>query len=154
VVRKAKADPVEESKPPSAGELAALLGGSHAAFVALTQRGAGFTREWKRYGKQSPWVLKVGQGDRTLFYANPMAGAFEVTVVLGERAAQAALSGRASQAVRAAIRAARPYVEGRPVRVMVKARAHLAGVEELLAVKLDPAGTAVASSGASARPRK
>ena len=146
-MRKAKADPAGESKPPSTRELATLLGGSRAAFLALTQRGSGFTCEWKRYSKKSPWVLKVSQGDRTLLYATPMADAFEATVVLGERAAQAALAGRVSKTLHASIRAAKPYVEGRPVRVMVRAQADLAGVEELVAVKLNPTGdTTVASS--------
>jgi hypothetical protein len=76
-----------------------------------------------------------------------MADAFEATVVLGERAAQAALAGGVSKTLHASIRAAKPYVEGRPVRVMVKGQADLAGVEELVAVKLNPTGdTAAASS--------
>jgi hypothetical protein len=139
-VKKAKDDPVVDRRPPSAREIATLLGRAHAAFVALTHGRAGVTCEWKRYSKSSPWVLKVSQGDRTLLYAAPKKDAFEVTVVLGERAAQAALGGRVSKELHASIRAAKPYVEGRPVRVMVSARADLAGVEELVAVKLNPAG--------------
>ena len=146
-MKKAKADPAGESRPPSSRELATLLGRSHAAFLALTQRGSAFTCEWKRYSKKSPWVLKVSQGDRTLLYATPMADAFEATVVLGERAAQAALAGRVSKTLHASIQAAKPYVEGRPVRVMVKGKADLAGVEQLVAVKLNPTvATGVASS--------
>jgi len=148
-VKKAKADPVVDSRPPSAREIATLLGRSHAAFVALTHCRAGVTCEWKRYSKNSPWVLKVSQGDRTLLYATPKADAFEVTVVLGERAAQAALGGRVSKGLHASIRAAKPYVEGRPVRIMVRGQADLAGVEELVAVKLNPTGdtTEVSSVG-------
>jgi hypothetical protein len=137
----------KKGKPPSTRELANLLGRSHAAFLALTERGSAFSCEWKRYGKKSPWVLKVSQADRTLLYATPMADAFEATVVLGERAAQAALAGRVSKHLHTSIRAAKPYVEGRPVRVIVKGQADLAGVEELVAVKLNPTGdTAVASA--------
>lgn len=139
-MKKAKPDPAVDSKPPSTRELATLLGGSHAAFVALTQRGSGVTCEWKRYSKKSPWVLKVSRGDRTLLYATPRADVFEATVVLGERATQAALGGRVSKKLHASIRAAKPYVEGRPVRVMVRDQSDLAGVEELVAVKLDPTG--------------
>jgi hypothetical protein len=146
-VRKAKADSPGASRPPSTRELMTLLGRSYAAFLALTQRGSAFTCEWKRYSKKSPWALKVSQGDRTLLYATPMADAFEATVVLGERAAQAALAGRVSKTLHASIRAANPYVEGRPVRVMVKDQADVAGVEELVAVKLNPTGgTTVESS--------
>lgn len=101
--------------------------------------------------QESPWVLKVSQGDRTLMCATPMADAFEGTVVLGERAAQAALAGRASKPLHASIRAAKPYVEGRPVRVMVKGQADVARVEELVAVKLNPTGEAAMASSVRRR---
>ena len=135
---KAKPVPLDVARPPITRELRALLGESYAAFVALTQRGSAVTREWKRYGKKSPWTLKVSQGDRTLFYATPQVGSFEATVVLGERATEAALNGRVSKKLHPSIRAAKAYVEGRPVRVVVTDQDDLASVEQLVAVKLDP----------------
>lgn len=77
-----------------------------------------------------------------LFYANPGRGSFEVTVVLGARAAEAALAGRVSKSLHPSIRAARAYAEGRPVRVVVRSAADLVAVEELIAVKLNPAAKA------------
>lgn len=124
--------------PPGTRELARQLGESYAAFLTLTQRGSGVTCEWKRYSRKSPWVVKVSEGERTLFYATPMAGAFETTVVLGKRATEAALGGQVSKKLHASILAARPYVEGRPVRIVVKGQGDAAGVEQLLAVKLQP----------------
>lgn len=151
-MKKAKADPAVDSRPPSARELATLLGRSHAAFVALTQRGSGVTCEWKRYTKTSPWTLKVSQGDRTLLYATPKSNAFEATVILGQRATEAALGGRVSRRLHASIRAAKSFVEGRVVRVTVRGRADVAAVEELVAVKLTPAGGKTdASSGKERR---
>jgi hypothetical protein len=138
-VIEAKPDFLSLSRPPTTRELTILLGESYAAFLALARRISGDTREWKRYSKNSPWVLKVSQADRTLFYVTPMAGAFEVTVVLGERATAAALDGRVSKKLHPSIRAARTYVEGRPVRIVIRGKADLAGVEQLVAVKLDPA---------------
>ena len=152
-MRKAMAGQAVDSRPPSAREVATLLGRSHAAFVALTQLWSGVTCEWKRYTKNSPWVLKVSQGERTLLYATPRADAFEATVVLGERAAQAALGGRVSKKLHASIRTAKPYVEGRPVRVMIRDRADLAGVEELVAVKLNPTGDTGEASSVKRRRR-
>ncbi len=125
----------DEGKAPSADELIGLLGKSRSAFLALTHDRPGAICVWKRYSKKSPWVLRVSEGDRTLFYVTPQADQFEVTVILGERAAQAALGGRVREGLHAAIRSARPYVEGRPVRVVVAAEADLAGVAELVAVK-------------------
>jgi hypothetical protein len=139
--RRSLRDSEDGSTPPTARELAELLGPSHAAFLALTQRGPAATCEWKRYGKASPWTLKVSEAGRTLFYATPTTRAFEATVVLGERATQAALRARrVPKAVQDAIRAATPFAEGRPVRVLVRREADVAGVQRLIAVKLDPDG--------------
>lgn len=135
---KAKPVPVAVGRPPTTRELTALLGESYAAFLALTRRGPAVSQEWRRYSKKSPWVLKVSQGDRTLFYATPMSEAFEVTVVLGERAIAAALAGRVSKKLHPSIRAAKTYVEGRPVRIVIRGQDDLAGVEQLVAVKLNP----------------
>ena len=135
---KPKPVPFEKARPPTSHELTALLGESYAAFLALTERGTSVTCEWKRYSRTSPWVLKVSQGDRTLFYATPKAGSFEATVVLGQRATEAALSGRVSKKLHSSIRSAKTYVEGRPVRVLVTSQADVPGVEQLVAVKLDP----------------
>lgn len=138
MAKAAKSTTVTDDGPPTSSELAAVLGGAHAVFRAMSARFSGATSEWKRYSKKAPWVLKVSDGDRTLFYVNPGRGSFDVTVVLGARATDAALGGRVSKSLHASIRAARPYAEGRPVRVVVTSEADLAGVEELVAVKLDP----------------
>jgi len=137
-VRKETPDSKNDRKPPSPRELAILLGSSYAAFEALTGQPPRTQCEWRRYGKKSPWVLKVIQDDRTLFYVTPKRGKFEVTVVLGERAVEAALTGRVREALHASIRAAKPYIEGRSIRIVVVGEAGLAGVKELVAIKLKP----------------
>jgi hypothetical protein len=125
-------------KPPTAGELAKLLGDALPAFKALVKSRDGRTSEWRRYSAKTPWVVKVSQGDRTLYYAKPLPEAIEATVVLGDRAAEAALAGAVSRHLHESIRSAKRYPEGRPVRVMVKGMADLGAIEELVAVKLKP----------------
>jgi hypothetical protein len=137
-VPKARPGLTQDSRAPTVDELAVLLGKSHSAFQALTHDRGGAICEWKRYSKKGPWVVRVSEGDRTLCYLTPQANQFEVTVVLGERAAEAALAGRVRTELHAAIRSAKPYVEGRPVRVVVAGQADLAGVAELVSVKLKP----------------
>jgi hypothetical protein len=127
-----------KGRPPSPAALAEILGRAHDAFQALAKAGAGTTSEWRRYSAQSPWVLKVSQGERTLLYLEPMPAAVCATVVLGKRATDAALGGAVSEDLHDAIRSARAYAEGRPVRVIVKRLADVKGVEQLLAVKLNP----------------
>ena len=135
---RAKPSAGQDGAAPSAHELASLLGKSGGAFQVLAHGRAGATCEWKRYSKNAPWVVKVSEGERTLYYLTPQADQFEVTVVLGERATEAALAGRVRAELHTAIRSAKPYVEGRPVRVVVTSNAELAGVAELVAVKLKP----------------
>ena len=97
----------QDAKPPAVSDVAALLGKSHAQFQVLTGR-PGAVREWRRYGKTAPWVVKVSEGDRTLFYITPKPEHFEVTVVLGERAVAAALAGRVGKSC------TRPYARRKP----------------------------------------
>ena len=134
-----KVTAAKDAKPPTASDVATLLGNAYAPFKVLTSR-PGAVSEWRRYGKGGPWVVKVGEGDRTLFYVAPKSGHCEVTVVLGERAVAAALAGRVEKKLHSSIREAKSYVEGRPVRVLVRTKADVKAVEELVAVKLDPKG--------------
>ncbi len=125
------------STRPTGPELARMLGRAHASYEALTTR-AGATCEWKKYTKTSPWVVRVSEGSRALFYVKPDRGWFEVTVLLGPRATTAALSGRVAKALHPSIRSARVYAEGRPVRVVVRTKRDLEGVNQLVDVKLHP----------------
>jgi Protein of unknown function (DUF3788) len=134
-----KVTAAKDAKPPTASEVATLLGESYAQFKVLTS-GPGAASEWRRYSKAGPWVLRVREGDRTLFYIAPQSGHCEVTVVLGERAVAAALAGRVEKKLHSSIRDAKSYVEGRPVRVLVRTNADVKAVQELVAVKLEPEG--------------
>lgn len=125
-----------ETSPPSASELAAQLGDAHDAFRALLVRCEGAVCEWRRYSRQSPWVVKASRGKRALFYARPDSGAVRVTVLLGARAVEAALAGQVSKRLHASIRKARVYPEGRPVSVVVRRVEDLPKVDQLVAVKL------------------
>jgi hypothetical protein len=130
--------------------MAALLGDAYSAFQALVSRGGEAVAEWRRYSKKSPWVLKVSQGKRTLFYARPDSGTLKVTVLLGGRAVEAALAGLVSERLHASIREAKVFPEGRPVSVRIERAADFTKIEELIAVKLE---TTTRSGKSTSRPR-
>lgn len=123
--------------PPTESEMATALGEAYPAFQALVRRAGVGAAEWRRYNEKSPWVLKVTQGKRSLFYARPDSGHLMVTVLLGGRAVEAALAGQVSRRLHPSIRKAKVYPEGRPVSVVVRRASDIAGVEELIAVKLE-----------------
>jgi hypothetical protein len=132
----AKVPPPVAAQPPSDSEMKAVLGEAYDAFQALVMRAGPGAAEWRRYSKNSPWVLKVSQGKRSLFYARPDSGHLKVTVLLGGRAVEAALAGRVSKRLHESIRKARAYPEGRPVSVAIKRPSDLGKVEELIAAKV------------------
>ena len=138
------------AEPPSESEMRGVLGEAYARFQDLVSQAGPDAAEWRRYTKKSPWVLKVSDGKRSLFYARPDAGHLRVTVLLGDRAVEAALAGRVSKGLHQSIRRARVYAEGRPVTVLVKRLSDLAHVEELIAVKRE---TSARPSRAKAGPR-
>jgi len=140
----AKIPPTVAAHPPSDTELRSVLGEAYAAFQDLVGRAGPGAAEWRRYTKNSPWVLKVTQGKRSLFYARPDSGHLKVTVLLGGRAVEAALAGQVSKRLHESIRKAKVYPEGRPVCVEIRRPSDLGKVEELIAAKL----------AATARPAK
>jgi len=137
MVPRAKVATAVAPPPPTQSEMAEVLGDAYPAFETLVGRAGPGAAEWRRYTKNSPWVLKVSQGKRSLFYARPDSGHLRVTVLLGGRAVDAALAGRVSKRLHDSIRKAKVYPEGRPVSVVVKRPSDLAKVEELIAVKLE-----------------
>ncbi len=131
-----KAPTTVPTHPPSDSELKAVLGEAYSAFQALVDRAGPGAGEWRRYTKNSPWVLKVTQGKRSLFYARADSGHLLVTVLLGGRAVEAALAGQVSKRLHESIRKAKVYPEGRPVSVVIKRPSDLGKVEELIAAKV------------------
>lgn len=154
MAKRGKTAAEETTGPPSDAEMAALLGDAWLPFQALVRRDGKGTSEWRRYSRNSPWVLKVSQRTRTLFYAQPGARGLKVTVVLGPRAVQAALAGQVSTVLHAAITGAKVYPEGRPVSVVVKKPSDLAKVEELVAVKLEPLTPGTSKPAKTTKARK
>lgn len=123
---------------PDEEALVGSLGGARPAFDRLRRLRPGTVAEWRRYTKAGPWTLKVTEGKRTLYYLTPGVDEFQVTLILGERATEAALGAAdVPEAQKQALREARPYVEGRGIRVAVQSERDVALVERLLAIKLE-----------------
>jgi predicted DNA-binding protein (MmcQ/YjbR family) len=120
---------------PSEAALKARLGAAHPAWRKLLGSLAGLEREWKVYSKKVGPTLRLKDGARTLVYLQPQDGDFRAVVVLGAKAVAAARATRLKAGLRAAIEAARPYVEGRSASVTVRRPADLRDVERLLAFK-------------------
>jgi hypothetical protein len=130
----------DDTSPPEDADIARTLGSAFAAFDRLRALRPTVTAEWRRYSKKSPWTLKVVEGKRTLYYLTPTDGSLTVSIILGERATEAVLAADGiTERVKTDLRQARPYLEGRGIRVPVASTADTELVARLVAIKLDPA---------------
>jgi hypothetical protein len=75
---------------------------------------------------------------RTLLYLLPEEARVTVAIVLGERAYGLAMASTLSAAVKKSLSEARPYAEGRGIRVPVKTARDLATIRKLVAIKMTP----------------
>jgi predicted DNA-binding protein (MmcQ/YjbR family) len=122
----------DPGEPP---ELESLLGARHAVYRELLSRFGSLAREWKVYSRKAGPSLRLKRAERAILYVQPGPGTLQATVVLGEKAVEQALASRLPARLRKAIEDARPYVEGRPVRVDLRSAADIGDVETLVGFK-------------------
>ena len=131
----------DPARPPTADELAAMLGPAApcwAELVADVARHAGDLAEtWHHGGAKYGWSMRLVRKDRNLVHLTPQAGTFLVGVALGEKAIAAAeAAGIVSVRTLEIVAAAPKYAEGRGVRYPVASDADLALAKELARIKL------------------
>lgn len=94
--------------------------------------------EWKASKIAFGHVCLLRYKKRTLLYLLPEPASVTVAIVLGERAYGLAMASTLSAAIKQSLSEARPYAEGRGIRVPVNTTRDLATVRKLVAVKLTP----------------
>ncbi|MHC4744763.1 MAG: DUF3788 family protein [Planctomycetota bacterium] len=92
--------------------------------------------DWKHYGQKTGWLLKVLRKKRNLFFHIPMKGAFQITFTFGEKAVSAVKNSDLPAAIKAELRDARRYAEGRVIRIDVKSAKDVANIRKLVKIKV------------------
>jgi hypothetical protein len=94
------------------------------------------TEDWNYSGKAFGWSFRLKQKKRVIVYMTPCRGHFLASFALGEKAAIAARQVGLSPALTAILDASPKYAEGRGVRIPVRTRQDVAGVQVLVAAKV------------------
>lgn len=132
----------QDVKPPTAAELHKALGKSVSAWPGiisgLEERYSPLEVEWRASKLEFGRMGVVRYKDRTLVYLMPMAGQLLVGVVLGERAYEIAQASKLRPAIKKMLADAKPYVEGRGIRFVVKSAADVTQVLLLVECKMAP----------------
>mgnify|MGYP006178303939 CR=1 FL=1 len=128
--------------PPTQAALKAALGPAHAAWKALLDAHAELTRDWKWYGQNSGWSLKLMDGKRNLCFLHPQDAFFVVGFTFGHDAVERALASDLPPDIRHAVVEAPVHPEGRVFRLEIRSKDDLPPVHTLLEAKRGPAKSA------------
>ena len=91
---------------------------------------------WKFAGKSTGWGMRLVQKDRVIVYMTPCDGYFLFSVVLGQKAVQAAHTLKLPARIMTAIDSAKKYAEGTGVRFEIRSAKDVKGLVELVGVKI------------------
>ncbi len=132
----------EKVEAPSAAELHRALGKSTSAWPGiisgLEEHFSPLEMDWRSSKLEFGRMCAVRHKDRTLVYLMPMAGQLLVGVVLGERAYELAMASKLRPAIKKMLTDAKPYVEGRGIRFVVKTASDVTQVLLLVECKMAP----------------
>ena len=129
----------DKASPPRPRALHEMLGRTSVLWERLKedlQAAHGpLVEEWAFSGQAYGWSFRLKEKKRTLVYMTPCRAHFLASFALGEKACLAARTARLPSSILALIDQAPKYAEGRGVRIPVRTKRDLAGVEKLAAVK-------------------
>jgi hypothetical protein len=130
----------DKSKKPEDEALAQVLGKSvglwQAIHADLAASYPAVENEWQFTSPKYGWILRARHKRRTILYMIPAEGSFTVSFCLGGKAVAAAEQSTLPAEILEEIRNARPYAEGRGVRVEVKRRVDVESVRKLVEIKM------------------
>jgi hypothetical protein len=92
--------------------------------------------DWKHYGKNSGWTMKLLKKKRNLFFSYPGDNEFTVVFVFGDKAVQAIEDGDFPRDIVDTLKAARKYAEGRGLKVTIDNRDDVETVKKLIDIKV------------------
>lgn len=130
-------DPVHE---PDEAELQISLGNTYNLWLALKAftlaQAPGASTHWKHSGAKFGWGFRISDKKRVLVYLLPRDGFFKVALVFGQKATEAVLGSEIDKGIREELAGARPYAEGRGIRIEVRDAYLLDDIQELIKIKI------------------
>ena len=92
--------------------------------------------DWKFYDKKSGWTMKNMLKNRNLFFFKPYRSHFTLTFVFGDRAVEEIDRSTISEKIKAELRTARRYMEGRGLTIKVMDNIILQDIYKLIDIKV------------------
>ncbi|CAM3477165.1 DUF3788 domain-containing protein [Flavobacterium longum] len=97
--------------------------------------GVNRSAEWAYSGAKFGWSFRVKDPKRVIVYLLPRKGFFKIAMVFGQKATDAIMGSDVHESVKAELLAAKPYAEGRGIRIEVRDSLLLEDLKKLLVIK-------------------
>ena len=94
------------------------------------------TREWHYSGEKYGWNYRVKDKKRVLLYLLPRDQFFKAAFVFGEKATAQIMESDVSEALKTELMLARPYAEGRGIRIDIKDASLVTDIQKLITLKI------------------
>lgn len=92
--------------------------------------------EWKFSGEKFGWGYRISDKKRVLIYLLPRDQFFKVAFVFGEKAMQHILKSDINEFIKAELQNAKPYAEGRGIRIDINDRSMVGDLQKLIEIKV------------------
>jgi hypothetical protein len=96
----------------------------------------GGIEEWNYPGVKYGWSFRIKDKKRAIIYLLPRDGYFKVAFVFGAKAFEQVMQSSVSEEIKTELAAAKPYAEGRGIRIDVENEMVVKDVKELVWIKL------------------
>lgn len=130
----------DKSHPPQPAEVAAELGKSATLWTELigviSKEHSPISEKWHHPGAKWGWSLRLVRKERIVVYLIPQKRSFLAAIVLGQKAFEAAVKSDIPADVIAMLQAAKPYVEGRGIRLPIQRKEDVRTIAKLAAMKM------------------
>jgi hypothetical protein len=94
------------------------------------------TEQWNFSGEKYGWSYRISDKKRVILYLLPRDKFFKVAFVFGAKAVDKIFETKISENIKAEIRAAKVYAEGRGIRIDVKDDSLASDIKQLIAIKI------------------
>jgi len=92
--------------------------------------------QWHYSGEKFGWSFRISDTKRVIVYLLPRDLFFKVAFVFGQKATDAVLKSDIADSIKNELIAAKPYAEGRGIRIAITNESQLNDIKQLIAIKI------------------
>ncbi|HMQ97599.1 MAG TPA: DUF3788 family protein [Ignavibacteria bacterium] len=93
--------------------------------------------DWYFSGAKFGWSYRISDKKRVIIYLLPRDGFFKAAFVFGRKAYEEIMASDISDEIKNELKAAKPYAEGRGIRLEVKSKTMVSNIRKLVKIKIE-----------------